>query len=111
VDGIFQCRIPTRRLVKDGDCSSDRLGLVEVKRLPHPPHPVQHGMVHPENRVIGTTEEVATVTPDRKVASSVEAKKAIWKTALEFILEGLDVPRRVSEGYVVEIPESQPVCG
>jgi hypothetical protein len=66
-------------------------------------------MVHPEDRVVGTAEEVATVTPDREVTSSMEAQESIGKAALEFILEGLDVLGRVTKGQVVEIVKGQPV--
>jgi hypothetical protein len=98
-------------LVEDGNRASDGLGLVEVKRLPYPPHAVDHCVVKEECRIVRAAENIATIAPDCEMACTVHAEEAVGETPLKLILEAHDVLRGCAESDVVEILEGHPFGG
>jgi hypothetical protein len=111
LDQILKRGVRTGWIVENGMCASHRLCLVEVQRLPDPPHPVQHGMVHEEDRVVGAAEEVTSITADRKVAGRVHTEEFVGEATLELVLKGVDALGSFAEGEVVQIGVGEPFSG
>jgi len=82
-----------------------------VQSLPDPVDAIDHGVVQPEDRVDGRTEEVTGDAAHDAVAGGVQAQEAVREAALKLVLEGQHGARGGARGDVEDVAERQPIDG
>lgn len=88
---VIERSIPTRRAITKCDSPRNRPRLIQMQRLPHPPHTIHHGVMQVESRIHDARIEIRVGSRKRLVTSPMHTRKP-HALVLDLGLEAGNVP-------------------